>query len=66
MTIYFFAYGNPINAMGIKVSFSQTVSLEKDLDKYAKMQMKKRVYLKEGKTTEDVNYDDIERIDERH
>jgi hypothetical protein len=31
LTIYFFNYGNPINAKNIKVSFSQTKSLENAL-----------------------------------
>jgi hypothetical protein len=35
MTIYFFAYGNPINAGGIKVSFSSTKSLEDALNQYS-------------------------------
>ena len=64
LTIYFFSYGNPINALGIKVSFSATVSLEKMLNKYARMQIKKKYYLKKGKKEDEVDYDDLEHLDE--
>jgi hypothetical protein len=58
LTIYFFNFGNPITANNIKVSFSQTVSLEKALDNYTTMQMKKKYYLKKGKKEEDLVYDE--------
>lgn len=37
LTIYFFSYGNPINARNIKVSFSQTRSLEQSLYEYSRI-----------------------------
>ena len=40
LTIYFFNYGNPINAKDIKVSFSKTRSLEDDLDHYSRLILK--------------------------
>ncbi len=60
LTIYFFSYGNPINALGIKVSFSSTVSVEDCLNRYAKMQMKKKYYIKKGKKEQDIDFDDID------
>lgn len=46
LTIYFFNYGNPINANNIKVSFSQTRQLEDSLQEYARMQIRKKYNLK--------------------
>ncbi len=37
LTIYFFNFGNPINANNLKVSFSQTMRLEKTLVEYSKI-----------------------------
>ena len=58
LTIYFFSFGNPINANGSKVSFSQTKSLEQALDEYTKLQVEKKFKLKQGEVQEngDVNY----------
>lgn len=42
LTIYFFNYGNQVNASDIKVSFSATRSLEEALDEYSRMQIKKK------------------------
>lgn len=49
LTIYFFNYGNQINANSIKVSFSQTKSLEDALDEYSRMQIMKKYYMKTKK-----------------
>lgn len=49
LTIYFFSYGNPINAKNIKVSFSQTRGLEDDLDRYARLILRKKTLEKRGK-----------------
>lgn len=42
LTIYFFNFGNPINAKNIKVSFSKTISLEKKLYEYSKLVLEKK------------------------
>lgn len=49
LTVYFFNYGNPINARDIKVSFSQTASLEAALNQYTQIQIDKKYQLKFAK-----------------
>lgn len=52
LTVYFFNFGNPINANSVKVSFSQTKNLEDALNDYSKIQMKKKFNIKRGKNGE--------------
>lgn len=68
LTVYFFNYGNPINARSLKVSFSQTPSLEKALGEYTQIQIENKYrlkFLKEKEEEEEFGAEDFDKRAEK-